>query len=291
MANGNGPSGAARLRLKGSVLSLDRPRIMGILNVTPDSFSDGGEFLRLERALEQAHRLVAEGADLIDVGGESTRPGAAPVPEEEELARVIPVIQALSAELAVPLSVDTSKPEVMRQAVAAGAVMINDVNALRAPGALEAAADSGAAVCLMHMQGSPREMQRDPHYHDVVAEVSAFLEERRAAALAAGIPQDALVLDPGFGFGKTVEHNLALFAALPRLARRAPLLVGLSRKSLIGVLTGRKDPKNRVHGSVAMALLAAQRGAAILRVHDVAATVDALRCWAAVEETARSLAE
>ncbi len=291
MANGNGPGGVSHLRLKGHVLTLDRPRIMGILNVTPDSFSDGGEFLRLERALEQARRLVAEGADIIDIGGESTRPGAAPVPEKEELARVIPVIRALSAELDVPLSVDTSKPEVMRQAVAAGAAMINDVNALRAPGALEAAADSGAAVCLMHMRGTPREMQRDPRYGDVVAEVASFLEERWRAARAVGIPEDALVLDPGFGFGKTVAHNLTLFTALPALSRRAPLLVGLSRKSLIGALTGREDPKERIHGSVAMALLAAQRGAAILRVHDVAATIDALRCWIAVEETAHSLAE
>ncbi len=278
---------SAVLHAKDHRLSLQRPVIMGILNVTPDSFSDGGDFFDVEAALARARQMVAEGAGIIDVGGESTRPGAEPVSLQEELARTLPVVERLAETLPVPISIDTVKPEVMRQAVAAGASLINDVNALRAPGALEAAAESGAAVCLMHMRGTPRDMQRDPRYADVVTEVYDFLAERRAACLEAGIPADAILVDPGFGFGKTLAHNLALFAALPRFRELGPVLVGVSRKSMIGAITGRRDPRERVHGSVAMALLAAQRGAAVLRVHDVAATADALACLAAVEATER----
>ncbi len=277
-------NGAHSLRLKRVRLSLTPPVIMGILNVTPDSFSDGGEFLSVSRALDHARRMLADGAAIIDVGGESTRPGASPVPVEEELARTVPVVRALVEELGAVVSIDTSKPEVMRAAVEAGAELINDVNALRAPGALEAAAESGAAVCLMHMQGTPRDMQHDPRYRDVVAEVRTFLQERASACLAAGIPAESIVLDPGFGFGKRLEHNLALFRHLPDLAALGyPLLVGVSRKSMVGALTGQDDPRHRVYGSVALALLAVQRGASILRVHDVAATREVLACWEAIE--------
>ncbi|RMD79690.1 MAG: dihydropteroate synthase, partial [Gammaproteobacteria bacterium] len=234
-------------------------------------------------ALARAREMVAEGAAVIDVGGESTRPGAEPVPVAEELRRVLPVVEALAAELPVPVSVDTSKPEVMRAAAAAGAGLINDVRALRRPGALEAAAETGLPVCLMHMRGEPRDMQRDPRYGDVVAEVGAFLEERIRACEAAGIPRDRLLVDPGFGFGKTAAHNLALLRRLDELAALGPpLLVGLSRKSLIGQLLG-LPVGERLHPSVALALLAAQRGARLLRVHDVGPTVQALRTWEAVE--------
>jgi dihydropteroate synthase len=271
----------------GRVVVLDRPRIMGILNVTPDSFSDGGDFFDAASALDRAGEMVAAGADIIDVGGESTRPGAAPVPLDEELRRVIPVIEALRRELAVPVSVDTSKPEVMSAAVAAGAGMINDVNALRAPGALETAAGLGVPVCLMHMLGEPRTMQSEPHYVDVVAEVRDFLAERAARCVAAGIVPDQLILDPGFGFGKTLAHNLALLAGLGRISGLGqPVLVGLSRKSMLGAVTGR-DVAGRLPASLAAAVIAAERGAGIFRVHDVAATADALKLWHAVQSTAR----
>jgi len=262
-------------------LALDRPLIMGVVNVTPDSFSDGGHFLRARAAVEHARRLVEEGADLLDVGGESTRPGAAPVALDEERRRVLPVIEAL-AGAGVPLSVDTQKPELMREAVAAGAVLINDVNGFEAPGALESVAGSDCAICIMHRQGDPETMQQAPQYVDVVSEVGAWLRRRSAAAERAGIGRTRIIVDPGFGFGKTLEHNLALLRGLEVLAAAGfPVLAGLSRKSMIGVLTGRPVGE-RMPGSVAAALLAAQQGAAILRVHDVAATRDALKVWQAV---------
>jgi dihydropteroate synthase len=264
-------------------LDLTRPRVMGILNVTPDSFSDGGHFGSPEAAVRRARELAAEGADLIDVGGESTRPGARAVSVQEEMDRVIPVIEALATELPVPVSIDTSKPEVMRAAVAAGAALINDVAALRRPGALAAAAALGVPVCLMHMQGEPGTMQEDPSYRDVVAEVTGFLAERLAACEAAGIPGGRLLVDPGFGFGKTLAHNLALLRGLRRLtALGVPVLVGLSRKSMIGALLGGAPAGERLHGSLAAAVLAVERGAAIVRVHDVGPTVQALRIVAAV---------
>jgi dihydropteroate synthase len=253
---------------------------MGIVNVTPDSFSDGGRFLDTGRALAHARQLVAEGADIVDVGGESTRPGAAPVSEAEELARVLPVIEALAAEGA-RVSIDTMKPAVMRAAVAAGAVMVNDVQALRAPGALAAVAEGRAAVCLMHMRGEPRTMQRDPRYDDVVAEVRAFLAARAQACLDAGIARERIVLDPGFGFGKTLAQNLALLRALPDLCSLGyPVLAGLSRKSMLGELTG-LPVDERGAASVAAALVAVRNGATILRVHDVRDTVAALAVWRA----------
>ena len=262
----------------------NRPLVMGVLNVTPDSFSDGGRYLAPAAARERARRMIAEGADIIDVGGESTRPGAAPVGVEEELARVVPVIEAIRAESDVPISVDTSKPEVMAAACEAGADMINDVRALREPGALETAARLGRPVCLMHMQGEPRTMQAAPRYDDVVAEVEAFLRQRVAACEAAGLPRGNLVIDPGFGFGKTLEHNLLLFHALPRLRRMGlAVLVGVSRKTMIGTILDR-PPQGRLHGSVALAGLAVWLGARIVRVHDVGATRDAVRVVQAVKE-------
>ncbi|MBK5931697.1 dihydropteroate synthase [Halochromatium salexigens] len=263
-------------------LDLTVPRVMGILNVTPDSFSDGGDFVCVARALAHAEQLVAEGAAIIDVGGESTRPGAEPVPEAQEIDRVVPVIEALSRRLEVPISIDTSKPEVMRTAARAGAGMINDVFALQAPGALRVAAETGLPVCLMHMQGLPRTMQHEPRYADVVAEVIDFLRARIHACEQAGIARHRLVLDPGFGFGKRLAHNLTLLARLDRLAELGcPLLVGLSRKSMLGALTGR-DVRGRTPAGVAAAVLALARGAAIIRTHDVAATQDAIRVFAAV---------
>jgi len=270
------------LRCGPHALDLTRPRVMGILNVTPDSFSDGGRFFDRERALDHARRMLADGADLIDVGGESTRPGAAPVDEAGELARVIPVIDELAREGAL-VSVDTMKPAVMRAAVAAGAAMINDVNALRLPGALEAAASTDAAVCLMHMQGEPRTMQDAPSYDDVAAEVRDFLVERAQSCEAVGIARDRIVLDPGFGFGKTLVHNLALVRALPELvATGYPVLAGLSRKSSLGTITGRPGSE-RLAASLAAALAAVARGASIVRVHDVRETVDALKVWTAIQ--------
>jgi dihydropteroate synthase len=268
----------------GAVLDLDRPRIMGVVNVTPDSFSDGGSFGSAQDAIEHGLRLVAEGADLLDVGGESTRPGAAPVDEAEELRRVLPVVEALAARAGVPVSVDTSKPRVMREALAAGAAMVNDVLALRADGALEVVAESGAAAVLVHMQGEPRTMQQAPQYDEVVGDVHRFLADRILACQFAGIDKARLVADPGFGFGKTLAHNLDLLRGLDRFATLGvPLLAGLSRKSMIGAITGREAPRDRVPGSVAAALLAVQRGAMIVRVHDVAPTRDALAVWQAVE--------
>jgi len=250
---------------------------MGILNTTPDSFSDGGLWTDPARAVERALEMVAQGADIIDVGGESTRPGADSVGTQQELERVLPVVEAIVAESAATVSVDTCKPEVMRAAVAAGAGLINDVFALRQEGALEAAARLGVPVCLMHMQGKPRNMQVDPHYTDVVGEVEAFLLQRARACEAAGIVRDRIWIDPGFGFGKTLEHNVALFHALPRLCDHGyPVLVGVSRKSMLGALTGRAV-EDRLAASVTAAVLAARRGAAVVRVHDVAETVDALK--------------
>jgi dihydropteroate synthase len=263
-------------------LDLSRPRVMGILNVTPDSFSDGGRFVDRERALAHARRMVADGADIIDIGGESTRPGAAPVSADEERERVVPLVEALARD-GIPVSVDTMKPDVMRAALAAGAGMINDVRALQAPGALAAVAAGRAAVCLMHMRGEPRTMQDEPHYTDVVTEVRDFLVGRARACEAAGIARGRIVIDPGFGFGKTVAHNLALLRALRVLvATGYPVLAGLSRKSMLGVVAGR-DVNERAPASVAAALAAVVRGAAIVRVHDVRETVDALKVWQAIE--------
>ncbi|HXF66866.1 MAG TPA: dihydropteroate synthase [Burkholderiales bacterium] len=263
-------------------LSLGRPLIMGVVNVTPDSFSDGGLHFDAASAAAHARRLIEEGADIIDIGGESTRPGATPVALEEERRRVLPVLEAL-AGCGVPVSVDTRKPELMREAVAAGAAMVNDVTALRAPGALEAVARADCAVCLMHMRGEPRTMQHDPRYEDVVREVREFLAQRVAQAEAAGIARSRIAVDPGFGFGKTDAHNLALLRALGDLAPPGvALLAGLSRKSMLGRLTGR-EPQQRVFASVAAALIAVQNGAHIVRVHDVAATRDALSVWQAVK--------
>jgi dihydropteroate synthase len=256
--------------------------VMGILNVTPDSFSDGGLYSSRDTALRRALEMVAEGADIIDVGGESTRPGAVPVTAAEEIARVVPVIEAIRGACSVPVSVDTSKPEVMRASAAAGAAMLNDVRALTVEGAVETAAELGLPVCLMHMQGEPGTMQTEPHYKDVVAEVLGFLEQRVADCIAAGISADNIVIDPGFGFGKTLEHNLALFHALDAfVAIGQPLLIGVSRKSMIAKLLD-DEACDRVTGSVTLALAAARKGAHIVRVHDVRQTVDALRIEAAL---------
>ena len=276
-----------RLDCAGRTLVLDRPRIMGIVNVTPDSFSDGGRHDTHEAAIAHGLALVEAGADVLDVGGESTRPGAQDVDEADELDRVLPVVEGLVARTGVPVSIDTSKPEVMRAAVAAGAGMINDVFALRREGALEAAAEAGVPVVLMHMQGEPRSMQEAPSYQDVVSEVHAFLAQRVFACEMAGIAKSRLVLDPGFGFGKTLEHNLALLARLGDLLDLGcPLLAGLSRKRMIGELTGR-GLDQRATGSAAAALIAVQRGARIVRVHDVAATRDALAVLEAVARQPR----
>ena len=273
---------ATELDCGGRVLVLDRARIAGIVNVTPDSFSDGGAFASPADAVEHGLRLVGEGADLLDVGGESTRPGAAAVDAAEEIARVVPVIEALARATDVPIAVDTSKPEVMQAAVAAGAGLVNDVHALRRDGALEAVAGLGVPVVLVHMLGEPRTMQDDPQYDDVVGEVHRFLTDRLFACQMAGIERRRIVVDPGFGFGKTLAHNLALLRALARFAELAPVMAGLSRKASIGALTGQPDPAARAAGSAAAALIAVQRGAAIVRVHDVAATRDALAVWQAV---------
>jgi dihydropteroate synthase len=258
---------------------------MGILNVTPDSFSDGGRYSALDSALLQAEKMSVDGAAIIDVGGESTRPGALEVGEDEELGRIIPVIEALRANLDTAISVDTSKPGVMREAAAAGVDLINDVQALRAEGALQVAVDSGLPVCLMHMQGEPRTMQQKPSYEDVTAEVAQFLAERVRACVEAGMDEDLIMLDPGFGFGKEHNHNIELLANLRQLTKLGrPLLAGLSRKSTIGELTGR--PVNeRVAASVAAAVIAVMHGAAVVRVHDVAETVDAMRIARAIQDS------
>ncbi|MFV8819947.1 dihydropteroate synthase [Haliea sp. E17] len=262
---------------------------MGILNTTPDSFSDGGSLYRagrldLDNALRRAAAMVAAGAALLDIGGESTRPGAAPVGEAEELDRVVPLVERIAAELDVIISVDTSTPAVIRESAACGAGLVNDVRALQRPGALEAAAASGLPVCLMHMRGEPGNMQLDPQYADVVADVADFLESRAALCAAAGIPREKIVLDPGFGFGKSLQHNLELLRELPRLAALGlPLLVGLSRKSVIGKLIGR-EVHERLPASLSLAVLAAERGASIIRCHDVAETCDALAMYTALLE-------
>ncbi|HZW51079.1 MAG TPA: dihydropteroate synthase [Rudaea sp.] len=270
------------LDCNGRELRLDRARVMGIVNVTPDSFSGDGRALA-DAAIVHGMKLAEEGADLLDVGGESTRPGAEPVSVDDEIARVVPVIEALAKRTELPISVDTSKPEVMRAAVAAGAGMINDVYALRREGALDAAAELKVPVVLMHMLGEPRTMQDDPHYDDVVSDVRRFLAERIFACEMSGIDKKRIVADPGFGFGKTLEHNLALLANLDQLAALGvPLMAGLSRKAMVGTLTGREKHADRAAGSAAAAMVAVQKGAAIVRVHDVAATRDALAVWEGV---------
>jgi dihydropteroate synthase len=258
-----------------------RPLVMGILNVTPDSFSDGGRYQALEFAVERAEQMIKDGADIIDIGGESTRPGSPSVPVDEELRRVMPAIYALR-ELGYPLSIDTCKPEVMREAIIAGADMINDINGFRAPGAIEAVRDSDCGLCVMHMQGTPQDMQANPDYADVVADVIAFLRERVDALQAAGVARERVTIDPGFGFGKSVEHNYALLRNISRMESELglPVLAGLSRKSMIGAVTGR-SVEQRLAGSLAGALAAVAQGARIVRVHDVAETVDALKVWQA----------
>ena len=262
------------------------PVVMGILNVTPDSFSDGGLYTRVETALDQALQMIGQGAHIIDVGGESTRPGAQPVSADEEIDRVLPVIEALRQRCDIPISIDTSKPQVMQAAVEAGATLVNDVNALRADDALQTCARLGVPVCLMHMQGEPRTMQQAPQYDDVVAEVKAFLQQRAEACVAAGIAAQYILLDPGFGFGKTLAHNLTLFTGLRQLCGlKYPVLAGLSRKSMLAAILerpGAGQPAQRVAASVAAALLACQQGVRWLRVHDVEATVDALKVWRAM---------
>jgi dihydropteroate synthase len=275
-------------------LTLERPLVMGILNVTVDSFSDGGSFINQGDALRQAEKMLLEGVDLIDIGGESTRPGALPVSAGEELARVIPLVEQLR-DANVPLSVDTYKPEVMRAALTAGADLINDVWGFRMPGAIEAVRDSQCGVCIMHMLGEPQTMQvAEPVYRDVVADVRGFLTERTQALTQAGVARSRISVDPGFGFGKTVEHNYTLLAHLSQTAPQGsngeaplPILAGMSRKSMLGTITGRKKPTERVAASVAAAVCAAEHGAAIIRVHDVAATVDALKIWSATRAAAR----
>jgi dihydropteroate synthase len=269
-------------RCRHRTIDLTRPIVMGILNVTPDSFSDGGRFAGLDAALVRAREIVAEGAAIIDVGGQSTRPGAVAVEEAVEIARVVPVIEGIAASCDVAISIDTSKPGVMRAAAAAGACIINDVYALREPGARAVAAELQAGVCLMHMQGEPRTMQDSPHYNDVVGEVMAFLAQERLECIEAGVASDAIALDPGFGFGKNLEHNLTLLRELPRFAALgAPLLVGVSRKSVIGKILG-KSVNDRLYGGLGLAALAVANGARVIRTHDVSPTVDAVRSVSAV---------
>lgn len=268
----------------GKPLDLSRPQVMGILNITPDSFSDGGDFFSPDRAIEHAFRMVEEGAAIIDLGGESTRPGADLVSEQQELDRTLPIIEALASKISVPLSIDTSKPVVMRAAAVAGAGLINDVKALTAPGALEAAVETGLPVCLMHMRGDPTNMQNAPVYDDVVLEVKAFLEGRVEACLAAGVRREDLLLDPGFGFGKTLAHNLTLLQRLDEFSDLGlPLLVGISRKSMLGAILD--APVNqRLYGGLAAAVMAVMAGAKVVRTHDVKATVEALKVVSAVQE-------
>ncbi|HHL45945.1 MAG TPA: dihydropteroate synthase [Gammaproteobacteria bacterium] len=274
-----------RLDCAGKLLDLSLPQVMGILNTTPDSFSDGGVFFARDAAIDRAWQMFREGAAIIDVGGESTRPGAQPVSLQEELDRVIPVIEALHAELPVVISIDTSKPEVMREAVRAGAGMINDVYALRQEGAMAVAADCNVPVCLMHMKGEPRTMQKRPSYDDVVEEVKSFLLSRVEVCLEAGIRREQLLVDPGFGFGKTLQHNLQLLNRLPDIAAlELPVLVGISRKSMLSVLLDERPVEGRLYGGIAAATVALWQGASIVRVHDVAPTVDALKITAAVKQ-------
>ena len=271
-----------QLRLGSRLLDLSTPQVMGVLNVTPDSFSDGGRFVELDEAIREAERMAGEGAAIIDVGGESSRPGAAPVPVQAELDRVLPAIESIRSRIDVAISIDTSKPEVMRAAAEAGAAMINDIYALRAEGALAEAARLDVAVCLMHMQGEPRTMQENPSYGNVTEEVAGFLAERVEACLAGGIARERITVDPGFGFGKTPTHNLALLAELDHLLRlELPLTVGLSRKSTLGLLTGRSVDE-RMPAGIAAAVLAVERGARIVRTHDVGPTIDAIAMTRAV---------
>jgi len=271
------------LRCGARALSLDRPHVMGILNITPDSFSDGGQFLGVDAALQHAGRMVAAGASIIDVGGESTRPGAAQVSEQDEIERVIPVVEAVAAQFDVVVSIDTSKAGVMRAAARAGAGLINDVRALQNPGALTAAVQTGLPVCLMHMKGTPNSMQVDPTYIDVVDEVLQFLQARSDEAVSAGVPRDQIVWDPGFGFGKTTQHNICLLHKLQTFTDHASVLTGLSRKRMFGEVLGNTEA-DRTIASVTGAVLCVQRGAAIVRVHDVAQTIDALKVVRAVEQ-------
>jgi len=274
----------ASLDCGGRTLSLDRPQIMGVLNITPDSFSDGGKFIGRDAAIEHAQAMVEAGAAIVDIGGESTRPGAAEVSIDEELARVIPVIEALSGSISAIISIDTSKPEVMAAAVKAGAGLVNDVRALQEPGALETVAGLDVPVCLMHMLGQPRTMQQDPQYENVLEEVYDFLMQRVAACEQHGIDRGRILLDPGFGFGKSLQHNLRLLAHLDRFQEAGlPLLVGMSRKSMLGMILDR-PVEERLYGSLALAALAAWQGAQIIRVHDVAETVDVINVVAAVRE-------
>jgi len=262
-------------------LNLSRPHVMGIVNVTPDSFSDGGKYTSTDLAVAHGLELIAQGADILDIGGESTRPGAEPVSLDEELRRVIPVIEALNAVSTVPLSIDTYKPEVMRQAIFAGVDIVNDIRALQEKHAVEIVANSNAGVCLMHMQGMPQTMQLAPSYQDVVAEVKQFLIERMQVVMSAGIAKERIVLDPGFGFGKTTAHNIALIQHLGEIGELGPLLVGLSRKSVLGKIAG-GDEQQRLHAGLAASVISAMKGAKIVRVHDVKATVDALKVVTAV---------
>jgi dihydropteroate synthase len=274
----------SRLDCGGKPLRLDCPQIMGVLNITPDSFSDGGKFIGREAAIEHALAMVEAGAAIIDIGGESTRPGAAEVSVDEELARVIPVIEALSATIPAIISIDTSKPQVMAAAVSAGAGLINDVRALQEPGAVDTVAGLAVPVCLMHMQGQPRTMQQNPQYQDVVEEVYGFLMQRVAVCEQHGIARERLLLDPGFGFGKSLQHNLRLLAHLERFHQAGlPLLVGMSRKSMLGMILD-KPVEERLYGSLALAAIAAWQGAQVIRVHDVAETVDVVKVVAAVLE-------
>jgi dihydropteroate synthase len=265
-------------------MMVKQPIIMGVLNITPDSFSDGGLFLDSKSAVTQAQLMISEGAGIIDIGGESTRPGALEVSSDDELNRVMPVIEALNGKIEVPISIDTSKPIVMREACEAGASIINDVNALRADGALKMAADLGVDICLMHMQGSPRTMQKNPSYDNVVEEVKEFFHKRIAACKAAGISLNSITIDPGFGFGKNLGHNIALLKNLSEFHDfGVSILAGLSRKSMIGALLGDKDVDSRLIGSVTAALIAAENGADIIRVHDVSETKDALKVWEQIQ--------
>ncbi len=283
MVTGTNPDKTDDLRLKHFSLDLSQPRVMGILNVTPDSFSDGGKYTHLDKALFQAEKMYQAGAAIIDVGGESTRPGAATVPLQQELDRVIPVIEALSRQLDVAISIDTSKPQVMQAAVAAGAVMVNDVRALQVENAIDVVRKLGVPVCLMHMQGQPRNMQQKPDYDQVNQEVYRFLEQRIQSCVDNGIAPDQILIDPGFGFGKTVQHNLLLLKYLRQFKKlHVPLLVGLSRKSLLAGIT-QKEVGQRLSGSLALAVIAALNGADIIRVHDVEETMDALKVVSAVQ--------
>jgi dihydropteroate synthase len=272
------------LRCGAKLLSLNTPVIMGVLNVTPDSFSDGGQYTHIDQALQHARSMVEQGAAIIDIGGESTRPGAAEVSSEDEIQRVVPVIEAITQQLDTVVSVDTSKPRVMQAAVAAGAGLINDVRALREPGALEMAASLNVPVCLMHMQGQPRTMQQSPQYDDVLADVLAFLQQRVEACLEMGIAREQLLIDPGFGFGKSLQHNLSLLKHLPAfLELQLPLLVGMSRKSMLGMILD-KEVDERLYGSLALAALSSWLGADIIRVHDVEASMDVIRVVDAVRK-------